>query len=93
MENKNTDESVISLPITVAQTQLANTIINDINASEEFDNTKWQIVLEGENGLDAANISKLYCKDNNLAQDFQGIKYLKKLLHQLQTLLQCFFHH
>ena len=33
MENKNTDKSVISLPITVAQTQLANTIINDINAS------------------------------------------------------------
>ena len=33
MDNKNTDKIGLSLPITVAQTQLANRIINDINDS------------------------------------------------------------
>lgn len=52
--------------------------INNINASEEFDNTKWEIILESENGKDAPNISKLYCKDKDLYVDFDN-KTTKKI--------------
>lgn len=52
--------------------------IENITVAEDFNVSKWQIVLEGEKGdpgekgLDAANISKLYCKDSNLYVDFDN---------------------
>ena len=52
--------------------------IENITVAEDFNESKWQIVLEGEKGdpgekgQDAANISKLYCKDNSLYIDFDN---------------------